>query len=129
MVMEMLFDTNIIIAFLKNEVPIVDFFRKQECINVSSISVGEMYYGALNSKNPQKNYNLYKDFFEYCNILKIDEITANYYAKIRLHLKNIGNPIPENDIWIAATVFEHSLTIVTRDKHLLGLELINTIKI
>lgn len=129
MVMEMLFDTNIIIAFLKNEVPIVDFFRKQECINVSSISVGEMYYGALNSKNPKKNYNLYKDFFEHCNILKIDEITAKYYAKIRLHLKNIGNPIPENDIWIAASVFEHSLIIATRDKHLLGLDLINTVKI
>lgn len=127
--MRLLLDTNIIIAFLKNEENVVDFLKNQDELNVSSISVGEMYFGALNSKNSKNNFELYKSFFKYCNIFKIDEITSENYAKIRLVLKNKGNPIPENDIWIAATALEHSLSIVTRDKHLLKIEMINTFKI
>jgi len=28
-----------------------------------------------------------------------------------------GNPVPENDIWIAALAMEHDLSLVTRDEH------------
>jgi tRNA(fMet)-specific endonuclease VapC len=28
-----------------------------------------------------------------------------------------GRPIPENDIWIAATARQHDLTLVSRDRH------------
>ena len=29
----------------------------------------------------------------------------------------IGKPIPENDIWIAATAMQYNLTLITRDSH------------
>jgi len=29
----------------------------------------------------------------------------------------MGNPIPDNDIWIAAIAMEHDLTVLTGDKH------------
>jgi predicted nucleic acid-binding protein len=80
--MNLLFDTNIIIAFLKNDKPVVDLFQKQKYINISSVTVGEMLYGALNSKKSNENIKLYKDFFAYCKIYKIDEKTSEYYAKI-----------------------------------------------
>jgi len=127
--MILLFDTNIIIAFLKNEASVVNFFSEQDEINISSITVGEMFYGALNSNQAEQNMNLYKKFFNYCNVYKIDQNTSENYAKIRLILKTKGTPIPENDIWIAATALEHSLSIVTRDKHLLGIDFIKTISI
>lgn len=127
--MSFLFDTNIIIAFLKNESSVVDFFAEQKEIHISSITVGEMFYGALNSNQNEQNLNLYKKFFNYCNVLKIDKNTSENYARIRFMLKTKGTPIPENDIWIVATALEHSLSIVTRDKHILGIEFIKTISI
>lgn len=127
--MKLLFDTNIIIAFLKNEATVVDLFAKQDEINVSSITVGEMLYGALNSNQSEQNFDLYSRFFNYCNVYKIDKNTSENYARIRFILKSKGTPIPENDIWIAATALEHSLSIVTRDKHILGIDFIKTISI
>jgi tRNA(fMet)-specific endonuclease VapC len=32
-------------------------------------------------------------------------------------LREKGQPIPENDIWIAAIAQQHDLTLVTKDAH------------
>jgi predicted nucleic acid-binding protein len=37
--------------------------------------------------------------------------------EIRLELKKVGRPIPSNDLWIAALSRQHSLPILTRDRH------------
>ena len=126
--MRFLFDTNIIIGFLKNEDIIVNNIKEEEIINVSVITVGEMFFGANNSERSDRNTTVYKEFFEYCEIFKVTEKTAEYYAKLRYKLKKIGKPIPENDIWIAAIAKENDMTIVTRDKHLLGINFIKTVK-
>ena len=36
---------------------------------------------------------------------------------IKLQLKQLGRPLPQNDIWIAAIAKQHHLTLATRDKH------------
>lgn len=127
--MEFLFDTNIIIAFLNNDSKIVDLFAGSSIINVSPITVGEMFYGAMNSQNSLKNLGIHKEFFSYCNILSITDKTALHYSEIKINLKRIGKPIPENDLWIAANAIENSFTVVTRDKHLLATDFINTFEI
>ena len=43
--------------------------------------------------------------------------TARRYGTIKNELRRKGRPIPENDIWIAATAIEHALVLVTRDDH------------
>jgi predicted nucleic acid-binding protein len=53
-------------------------------------------------------------FFE---VLVIATETASHYAEIRRELKTAGQPIPTNDLWIAALGREHDLPIVTRDAH------------
>lgn len=126
--MNYLFDTNIIIGFLKNEENIVNKLKSESSINVSVVTIGEMFYGANNSNNSSKNLKLYSEFFKYCNVFEISEKTAEYYADIRFELKKIGKPIPENDIWIAAIAKENDLIIVTRDKHLNDIEFIPTEK-
>jgi len=50
-------------------------------------------------------------------LLTADHETADYYALIKSELLKKGKPIPENDIWIAATVKQYKLSLVTRDKH------------
>ena len=43
--------------------------------------------------------------------------TARHYAAIRLELKAAGNPIPSNDVWIAALSRQHSMPVMSRDTH------------
>ena len=43
--------------------------------------------------------------------------TAEHYARLFVQLKRAGTPVPDNDLWIAALVLEHDLTLVTRDQH------------
>jgi tRNA(fMet)-specific endonuclease VapC len=39
------------------------------------------------------------------------------YGRIAQQLRRKGRPIPQNDIWIAATALQYDLTLVTRDEH------------
>ncbi len=50
-------------------------------------------------------------------ILHTTERTSAIYADFRDHLWRHGNPIPENDIWIAALVYESGLLLCTNDTH------------
>ena len=50
-------------------------------------------------------------------VLTIDSITAKQYGTIVAALYAKGKPIPTNDIWIAATALQHSLTLISADKH------------
>lgn len=43
--------------------------------------------------------------------------TAEHYAHLFVQLKRAGTPVPDNDLWIAALVLEHELTLITRDRH------------
>jgi predicted nucleic acid-binding protein len=50
-------------------------------------------------------------------VLDINEPTTHHYAEIVLGLKRSGKPIPTNDLWIAALCRQHSLPLLSRDRH------------
>ena len=43
--------------------------------------------------------------------------TAMRYGEIINALRAKGNPIPTNDIWIAAQAMEHNCELITYDQH------------
>ena len=47
---------------------------------------------------------------------------AENYARVRQHLKEKGLPIPENDIWIAATADSNGMKLITQDRHFQNIE-------
>jgi predicted nucleic acid-binding protein len=47
----------------------------------------------------------------------VDKDTAERYADVRDELKRRGQPIPGNDLWIAALVRQYALPLISRDKH------------
>ncbi|MEM8569036.1 MAG: hypothetical protein AAGF85_21430 [Bacteroidota bacterium] len=49
-------------------------------------------------------------FLEQYPIVEVSEKTANYYGQIKSQLKQMGKPIPENDVWIAALAKEYKPT-------------------
>lgn len=84
---------------------------------VPSIALGELYYGAQNSKHQKTNLKRIDGFAGGNSILFTDANTAKHYGLIKSRLKKKGKPLPENDIWIAAVAMQHQLALVTRDGH------------
>lgn len=112
-----LLDTNIIIALFANDPLVLENLERAEEVFVSSITIGELYYGAYSSNRIADNITRIREFASRNTILACDLITAQYYGQIKNTLKAKGRPLPENDIWIAAIAQQYQLMLVSRDKH------------
>lgn len=112
-----LLDTNIVIALFQGEQPVIDKITLFKSVFTPSIVVGELYFGAFKSGKIKENVARISEFALKNEILSCDQHTAKIYGEIKSGLKSIGKPIPENDIWIAATAMQHNLTLITRDSH------------
>lgn len=111
-------DTNFVISFLKGDPACASILNSFSGVYLSYVVVGELLYGALNSDRAASNLSHYKRFIEKCRVLHSNTAVSEEYAAIRTKLKRIGKPIPENDIWIAATSMAYDLPLLTFDKHL-----------
>ncbi len=113
-----LLDTVMVIAYLKSEQTVLNRLQGLS-VYVASITIGEMFFGAYKSSRVNDNLRELRGFMASSNITIIDcdAITGDYYGQIKQSLKRKGRPIPENDIWIAATAMQHSLTLISRDAH------------
>lgn len=114
---KILIDTNIISALIKGEDSIAKKIEATRTIYILVIVLGELYYGALHSRQIQFNISVIKKFTSRYKLLLLDEETSMEYGKIKSKLKEQGTPIPENDIWIASIATRHNLILATRDKH------------
>jgi tRNA(fMet)-specific endonuclease VapC len=79
--------------------------------------VGELRYGALNSRKAAENLARVEALITRCVVLSVTVDTAKVYAELRLALKQKGKPIPENDLWIAALCVEHQVPLAAVDAH------------
>lgn len=112
-----LLDTNIIIGLFARDKKIINRLLKVESVFIPSIVIGELFYGAYNSKKTKDNVEKINRLYRESNVLDITAITGDYYGQIKKDLKTRGTPLPENDIWIASIAQQYGLTLVTRDKH------------
>lgn len=114
---EVLLDTNIVVALLKSEPAARDRFEQQGEASISIVTLGELLFGAERSQRADDNRQRAEAFADGCTVRGVSRETARRYGVIKKQLKEKGRPIPENDIWIAATAQEHDLVLVTRDPH------------
>lgn len=112
-----LLDTNVVIAILNQETAVARLLESVRDIFLPAVVVGELYYGAWNSARTTSNLQTVRDFAARVTVLPVDEITAVHYGEIRSKLRRKGKPLPENDIWIAASAMQHNLPLATRDRH------------
>jgi len=121
-------DTNAVIAYREAIPDVCALIDTTDSIFLPAVVLGELLYGANNSAKPEKNE---RDIIQFANnsiLMPIDEAVAIRYAKVRYDLKKKGNPIPENDIWIAALCLEQDVPLLSNDGHfdkINGLEVIN----
>ena len=112
-----LLDTNIVIALLANEKPVIEKLTMAEKVFLPCIVLGELYFGAYKSVHVDKNLVRLDEFVSGNSVLDCDAHTGKYYGRIKNGLRIKGRPIPENDIWIAAIAQQYRLTLVSRDTH------------
>ena len=123
---ECLLDTSVVIHSFKNKQPILNQLKEFDQTYVSNTVVGELYYGAYASLDPAKHIRQIELFLSSSIVIPIDTNTAAIYGRLKADLKRKGTPIPENDIWIAASSIANNLPLFITDKHfgLLQLDLI-----
>ena len=114
-----LIDTNIYAAFKRNELIAIEVLRRVEYIGINTIVLGEILGGFTGGNKEAENKKELNQFLDSQRvyILEIDEETAEFYAKIYWDLKKKGNPVPTNDIWVAASAMRHGLSLFTYDEH------------
>ena len=110
-------DTNVVIDILNGRQEIIDKYLPYTQIYLPFIVCGELLFGAHNSAKSKQNLKKFNSFIESCNILNSNYLVTEQYAVTRKALKDKGKPIPENDIWIAATCIIHNVPLATFDKH------------
>src|ERR1700744_5347926 len=115
-------DTNIFIDLMKGSEPIAKKLESFEEVYLSPVVLAELYFGAYRSANPEKHLRKIAIAIQESKLLTIDAATAEMFVTIKLALFAKGNPIPENDIWIAATSLQHQLPLYTNDKHFAEVE-------
>ena len=110
-------DTNAVIAYREGISEVCTLIDETDVIFLPVIVLGELIYGAINSTKVENNEIAVHKFAEYSHVMQIDDAVAARYAQIRFDLKKKGNPIPENDIWIAAACLELDVPLLSRDSH------------
>ena len=112
-----LLDTNVAVAVLNGTLDLAAHRTAGVELYLNAAVVGELCFGAEKSERVEQNLAAIDRLVARCPVIPCDESTARHYARLRNRLRGKGRPIPENDLWIAATASEHGLVLVTRDDH------------
>jgi tRNA(fMet)-specific endonuclease VapC len=116
---KLLIDTNIYSYALKGDDNVIEVLREADEIGFSTISIGELLSGFKLGGMEKKNRKELEQFLDSPRVIvyPVDETTSEFYAQILFNLRQIGKPIPTNDIWIAAAAFQNGLKLFTKDLH------------
>lgn len=113
-----LIDTNIYSLAMKGNKQVIATLRRLDRIGFSAISIGELFSGFKGGSRENKNRQELDLFLDSPRVVVhvIDEGSADFYAAILNDLRAAGTPIPTNDIWIAATAFQHGYKLYSKDE-------------
>lgn len=95
---------------------LIDRFETVKLSNcaISEITLAELIFGAENSSNPKKNYQLIDSFTERTRILPIYNAII-IYAKEKVRLRKKGEVISDFDLLIGSTAISNDLIMVTEN--------------
>ena len=113
----MILDTNALSAAADNEPSALQVVAEADHLALPVIVLGEYRLGIAQSRHRAAYENWLREWVAAVTVLDVDEETTRSYASIGLELKKRGKPIPTNDLWIAALCRQHSLPLLSRDKH------------
>jgi predicted nucleic acid-binding protein len=110
-------DTNGLSALAEGDSGLESVLRKASQLAIPVIVIGEYRYGISQSRHRTDYEEWLAEYLPRFRILDVDERTTVSYSVVRSELRKAGTPIPSNDVWIAALCRQHSLPLVSRDRH------------
>jgi len=113
----MIVDTNALSAAADADPAVLAILARADQMAIPVIVLGEYRYGIGLSRKRASYESWLTGLLRDCLVLDINEPTTRHYAEIVLELKRLGKPIPTNDLWIAALSRQHSLPLLSRDRH------------
>ena len=119
-----LLDTNAYTAFMLGQAEVVDVVSHADRLYLNSVVLGELLGGfAAGTREPKNRAELAR-FLDSprVEVLPITARTADSYALVYAGLRRKGQPIPTNDLWIAASALEHGAALLTRDAHFVQID-------
>jgi tRNA(fMet)-specific endonuclease VapC len=115
--MGLILDTNALSAIAEGDTAAAVKAASFGRVSIPVIVLGEYRFGIAQSRHKRQYERWLEEVRPSSRILDIGEDTAEWYAAVRGQLKMAGTPIPSNDIWIAALCRQHSLPLLSRDRH------------
>jgi predicted nucleic acid-binding protein len=113
----MIADTNALSAAANDDPAVIAILTRASQMAIPVVVLGEYRYGIAQSRHRTTYENWLVSLLRDCDVLDINEPTTQHYAEITLDLRQKGKPIPTNDLWIAALCLQHSLPLLSRDRH------------
>lgn len=110
-------DTNICIFVIKNY-PVglrERFDRLAEQLCISSITLGELHYGAEKSARRLQNLQAIEQFAARLEVLGFAPKAAAHYGQIRAELEKTGKPCGSHDMQIGGHARSEGLVVVTNN--------------
>jgi tRNA(fMet)-specific endonuclease VapC len=110
-------DTNICIYVMKNyPLDLREKFNSlAEQLCISSITLGELHYGARKSARRVENLTAIEHFVARLEVLTFESKAAAHYGQVRAELERAGTPCGSHDMQIGGHARSEGLIIVTNN--------------
>jgi tRNA(fMet)-specific endonuclease VapC len=115
-------DTNICIYVMKNyPLALLEKFNSlAERLCVSSITLGELHYGAEKSARRVDNLTAIEHFVARLDVLPFGAKAAAHYGQVRAELERAGTPCGPHDMQIGGHARSEGLIVVTNNMREFG---------
>ena len=116
--LQFLLDTDIVIYTIKRRPPQVRemFNRHAEELAMSTVTLGELVFGAQRSQQPEANLQVVEGLVSRLTVLAFDADAARHFGQIRAELAGAGRPIGPYDMMIAGHARSCGLVLVTNNR-------------
>ena len=107
-------DTDTCIGILKGLPSVVESWRgcNERCA-LPSMVIGELFFGAANSRNPSAEDERVNRFADIFDELKPTRALLRKFGEIKAELQKTGELLPDADLLIAATALDAGAVLVT----------------
>lgn len=114
-----LLDTNAYVAFKRGDEQIIAVLQYAPSIIVCATVLGELLGGFAAGQRESANRSELTQFISTPRVRVVPgtAATADLYALVYAALRRKGQPIPTNDLWIAASSLEYGAALLTLDAH------------
>jgi tRNA(fMet)-specific endonuclease VapC len=115
--LQYMLDTSICIHVIRNYPPELRqrFNRLAEELCMSSITLGELHYGAEKSTRRDENLQAIEQFTARLEVLAFAEKATAHYGQIRAQLERVGRPAGAYDMMIGGHARSEGLVLATNN--------------